>query len=101
VKLIASILALYMMSLVILPSIDLWSLDECADTYEAEHYPQDSEDDCAPFCVCNCCGVIVILSESSIEETIDNTQVLAKNYMHELTIPQGHNHSIWRPPTHC
>jgi len=66
-RIIAFILALYVMVLTVIPCIDV-PQDNSKHKTEFSQQKQDSHhhsdtDHCSPFCTCNCCSTSVILQE--------------------------------------
>lgn len=100
-KLFASIMALVVLALSVMPCADMAATGGKANiSYSQNHSGQDQDapDDCSPFCTCSCCSTSFNLSiNSTPAEAIplfDGRVIIAYNSSKpiEISLP------IWQPP---
>lgn len=101
-RLIASILSVYLMVLIAIPCIDRPEdhhlvNTEIGDTANSTHQHNDG-DQCSPFCTCNCCATPVIYQDFGVR--FDCLTFIEKSISTEYTsvIFSCHLSSIWQPP---
>lgn len=102
------ILALFVCGLAVMPCTDTISsnhdyseteivshLDDSAH----DHNHGDEEDDCPPFCACQCCGIHVLGPNNSlaelIESKVNDTYVIHYSFNYSYDFLGG----IWHPPS--
>ena len=68
---------------------------------EHHHHTQDGDDDCTPFCMCDCCSIPVTISFVK--------PILYNDIVHPTTISFHYNSTynytfsaiLWQPPKEC
>jgi hypothetical protein len=102
-RLFQVILAVYMLSLSLVPCSDKEN-DICsvsaADiaTHSDTSHTEDHEDTCTPFCTCSCCGsgvAFISFEGFTIAEPISS---VSPNPVFDQIAVTTFNHSIWQPP---
>ena len=66
-KLVVTILTIYLTSLSVFPCADTLTDKDCESEihlHDAEDNHSDTEDDCSPLCQCQCCGVQMTTTQS-------------------------------------
>lgn len=58
-RLLAAILSLYFLGLSIMPCMDAERTTAEVVVSQSQWEQAPHQDDCSPFCICNCCGVAV------------------------------------------
>jgi len=100
-RIIAGLLAAYMLLLLALPCHDNCKEKSCANTVEqSNNAPQNETDICSPFCFCACCATSAIVhpqSDCSVLNFTVNTIFFDSrpNFISEYI------YSIWQPPKIC
>lgn len=106
-KTISFILALFVFGLAVMPCTDTMMADHDQSDTEVishvddnshDHNHGDEEDDCPPFCACQCCGIHVFAptnsflakAETKVKDTYCDNYTF--NYSYELL------GGIWHPP---
>jgi len=105
VKSVALILAVYIGILSFVPCYD--GFHDCDDHQNTEmthdhddtSHDHQSNDGCTPFCVCSCCGTVVVLSEMREVDYF----VLAPVTINQIDYTTMAEHpflpGVWHPPT--
>ncbi len=106
-KILSSILALYMTVLFVMPCADRYDKEVRNDQEHAtERTHQDTHDHtgsdlCTPFCLCSCCGMVsgIVLQWNVFNIGKANTFDLSKPkvYYKSIFIPHYFG-EIWQPP---
>ena len=108
-KLFASILAIMVFSLAVLPCSDEASGEkehhhsELDHSVNLEHPPHNhsdgTPDDCPPFCVCECCGTTVELVDKVVLDDIDTPFYTTYSFYYSSSYSYNFSRGIWVPPS--
>lgn len=102
-KLFTFFLAIYLVSLALIPCGDKKDCNLAAKqgisaiASETHSKKAHAEETCTPFCICSCCSIsmnaaIAVIYISIPSEKVDNTIAFTKTY------PLGSQLSVWQPP---
>jgi len=103
-RIFSFILLLYLTALSIVPCTDgmpqssNYSHVEFSIT-EHDHNHSDHQDDCTPFCVCACCGSIIILA--TVQPMVESKSEISTDYLFNYTFEYSFDYSdgVWHPPS--
>lgn len=103
-KWILTIWAFYLLALSSLPCSDV--SNECNDTNvsfttaQAHEHSQDTDDQCSPFCYCNCCRVNVASFQfASLDfKPVRTPFDVKKIVIREFNFVSNYFGNIWQPP---
>ena len=101
---IITIWTFYRMVLFSLPCSD--GSNQCEDTIpkietvQSHDHNQDSDDNCSPFCYCNCCSISIATYHFKPFEIKQPkpTLVVKKITLRDFTLISFYSGSIWHPP---
>lgn len=107
-KILSFILAIFMFSVSLLPCTDANEMSteyavhsehhHDAHTHIADHNHEDHEDTCAPFCLCDCCGVSIVDPQFvHYKGKMESIPLQNKSYYSFLYTFQYSN-GVWHPP---
>ncbi|WP_068599335.1 DUF6660 family protein [Vaginella massiliensis] len=107
-KVFYSILAIYMMTVFLMPCTDMYEKDNFQNhnhseelTHQGSHDHQEKPDICSPFCLCGCCGMVsgIVLQWNVYNLVKAKTFELSKPeiYYKSIFIPCYFG-KIWQPP---
>ncbi|HEY8401156.1 MAG TPA: DUF6660 family protein [Cytophagaceae bacterium] len=94
------ILSLYIVFLFILPCTDGAEKDAhitFSQALEGNH-EHDHEDTCSPFCVCNCCGPVVLFQFQGVNAEITPLPFTKHNEFYSYKETPSVYLPIWQPP---
>jgi hypothetical protein len=103
---VSFILTLFVLSLAVMPCTDtMIPTHDHSETEVASHVDNNShdhgeeEDDCPPFCACQCCGIHVLGPNNSLAELIESkandTYIIHYSFNYSYDFLGG----IWHPPS--
>ncbi|SPE76491.1 hypothetical protein FLACOL_00472 [Flavobacterium columnare] len=72
-----------------------------SDLQNKKHSHSDDDDLCSPFCVCNCCGIQVLVYQSIISydfEVFSAINTENKESLYKSIFYTNFYNSIWQPP---
>lgn len=105
----ASILAIYITALAILPCSDGYITGCFTDLINehteiqnhSDHSHDHEDDDCTPFCTCICCGSVISMSITNIFflDRIGLLSIYRFNYSFNYSL--DYSDIVWHPPTFC
>ena len=103
-RLIITILTFYLMVLSSLPCSD--GSNQCEDaipkieTVQSHDHNKDSDDNCGPFCYCNCCSISITTYHFKPFEIKQPKPILVvkKITLRDFTLIPFYSGSIWHPP---
>ena len=102
-KTIAYILSLYITALSLVPCADgmvplsvKYAIEE--DAFGEHHHSEDHKDDCTPFCICVCCGSMIVFSNDApqLNDKVDISRVGSFQFYFDYSF--DYNHGVWHPP---
>jgi len=102
-KIIALLLSIYLTALSVVPCTD--SMTSCTSHSgielsidEHDHDHSDHQDGCTPFCVCACCGSLVILP--TIQKMGDPKAKISTDLLFDYSFAYSFEYSegVWHPP---
>ncbi|GLR17567.1 hypothetical protein GCM10007940_21820 [Portibacter lacus] len=83
----------------VLPCTDAMSCDSEEIAAFAEHdHSEDKEDACAPFCVCQCCGITIDITEAKGLSVNASEHIFSYSFPYNFTYSYDHFRSAWHPP---
>jgi hypothetical protein len=105
-KTLSFILALFVLGLAVMPCTDTMMADHehnetelVSNVDDNSHNHGDEEDDCPPFCACQCCGIHVFAPTTSsfdnVETKVNDTYTDNYTFNYSYEFLSG----IWHPPT--
>ncbi|MGL4631961.1 MAG: DUF6660 family protein [Leadbetterella sp.] len=103
-KISTFILVFYLLALSLVPCSDVHN--ECSDKRETtkladqHNHENDSDDMCSPFCICNCCGISMLVLEVTPLFNIRNItfKISQKIPIHSFSFVSSFFGSFWQPP---
>ena len=66
-----------------------------------QHSHQDGKDDCSPFCVCQCCGDFLSISNITTFNAERAKIYFAYALPYSFNYYHDYTKGIWHPPTDC
>jgi hypothetical protein len=66
---------------------------------DAEGHSHDSQDDCTPFCMCQCCGTSITLEQAAQSGSLKNQFVFSYSQHYSFNYDYHYSNGIWHPPT--
>ncbi len=100
-KLFASIMALVVLALSVMPCADMAATGSKANiSYSQNHSgpDQDAPDDCSPFCTCSCCSTSFNLSINNAPATAVPSFGSKVKMSYNSSKPIEISLPIWQPP---
>lgn len=107
-KVFYSILAIYMMTVFLMPCTDMYEKDNFQNhnhseelTHQGSHDHQETTDMCSPFCLCGCCGIVsgIVLQCNVYSLVKAKTFDLSKpKVYYKCTFISHYLGKIWQPP---
>lgn len=73
-------------------------LEETFSINEHDH-SEDKEDDCTPFCTCQCCGMSLKFEEVIHLESIKIVSNYRYSFSFSFLYSHDHSSSLWHPPS--
>jgi hypothetical protein len=101
-KWLSLIICLYVITLFAYPCQDC-GISSTADNHTAQdcdkHHDENSSEchHCTPFCVCNCCQVVVLTSLNIHTGIIGDLPMPVETLYKEI-LTEGIRYTIWQPP---
>jgi len=107
-RIIAFILALSVFYLSVLTCSDGMigepiAVEECTGAVDSHEHSHDGDDDCTPFCVCDCCGAFITVPKAfrfDVKEIQKNHLPCNSNF-YSMNYKYNFNQGVWHPPTVC
>ncbi|WP_242203620.1 DUF6660 family protein [Aestuariivivens insulae] len=100
-KILTTILAIYIFALNIVPCEDGVAISdevktELSQAIDHDHQHQDA-DLCSPFCQCHCCHIHVT-HFNEVEYTLSNPLISCEVFFHTEGLVKAFNNSVLQPP---
>lgn len=86
--------------LVIAPCSDAATC-ETETTQQTSHghdHSEDSEDNCTPFCTCQCCGALVIVASIVKYDDLKEAPSFSFSFNYSFNYAFDYTKGIWHPP---
>lgn len=97
-KIFAIILSLTIFSMSLVPCADgAVSIHDDASVVD-ENHDQHEEDDCTPFCSCDCCSVSVTVPQIPILPVVEVEQNYYFSFLYSFHYSFDYEQGVWRPP---
>ncbi|MCH4830183.1 MULTISPECIES: DUF6660 family protein [Flavobacterium] len=106
-RLLYIILSIYFLVLSGLPCLDMiehdisMAKDLQSDQHSKNHSHKEDDDLCSPFCVCNCCGIQVLVYQSIISYDLETFSIIKtenKESLYKSVFYTNFYNNIWQPP---
>lgn len=101
-KILATILSLYLLVITCMPCCDLQECDNASESQFTTQQSHQAENEhaneiCSPFCICACCTSVVELDQTD-EYSFDRPEVTATFFQHTVAVVSNDFSAIWQPP---
>lgn len=83
------------------PCSDAKTCDETDKVVTTDHHDhsEDEDDNCTPFCFCNCCGVAFTVNVNAPFFSFAETPLKAYIFHYKFNYSHEHLENVWHPPT--
>lgn len=100
-KIEALVISMIILSLALKPCSDV-SFISCAPLSSActgqQSHSEGQDDGCTPFCVCNCCSVVMVVPDMSIPVVLEPKMNFKYEVHYSFSYDFDFVKGVWRPP---
>ncbi len=82
-----------------IPSADQNDAQGYYSYMNTDSHSHDGQDDCTPFCICQCCGASITAAQSADGDGVNKSSNFDYSLHYSFNYDYHYSNGVWHPPT--